>query len=123
MLIVQRLAFGALLTLAATTGARAEWRYCLAASDEAKKVYLSDPFQTNTPPSSLEASFGEVLKQSEIAHGAVQCPRGASKRQIVDMRKETIGFNKDFFSRTPVELHWTPNSSQEVPSGGEDADE
>lgn len=116
-MLIQRLAVGAVLTLAATTGAHAQWRYCLAASHETNKVYFSDPFPSKAPLNSLETKFGQMLKQSEIKHAQVQCPRGASERQIVGMRKEAIGFNKEFFARGTVELHWTPSSSVEVNRG------
>lgn len=115
---IRHLAIGAGLTLASTTGAHADWRYCLAASDAAKKVYFSDPFSSDAPLRTLEASFGQMLMQSEIGHTQVQCPRAASEREIVEMRNEAISFNKDFFSRGAVELHWTLNASVEVNSGG-----
>lgn len=112
-MLIQRLAIGAVLMIAATTRAHADWRYCLATSNEAKKVYFSDPFPTDAPLNALEGSFGQMLKQSDIGYGQVQCPRAASEGEIVEMRSEAINFNKDFFSRTPVELHWTPSSAAE----------
>ena len=110
-MIVRVLMIGGSMLAATSTVAHAEWRYCLARSDAARKVYLSDPFFTTAPFESVEAAFGRVLRQSSHAYDTVQCPRGASASQAGAMRDNAIKFNQEFFRRAAVELPWTPGSS------------
>jgi hypothetical protein len=111
MVIVRVLMIGGSMMAATSTVAHAEWRYCLAPSDAARKVYLSDPFFTTAPFESVEVAFGRILRQFGLAYDTVQCPRGASASQAGAMRDDAIKFNLEFFRRAAVELQWTPGSS------------
>jgi hypothetical protein len=88
----------ALLMLAATLittspAGAADWRYCLALSDD-NKVYISEPFQTNASMSAATDAFSRLLARQQLRHQPVQCPKSADEKSALQMRDHAINFNR-----------------------------
>jgi hypothetical protein len=84
-----------------------KWQYCLASSYAGKKIYISPPFPKSASLSANEATFSEMLSQSNIKHEPVQCPIAKDKSSISSMREHAISFNHDL-GKTIVTLNWKP---------------
>ncbi|WP_414476152.1 hypothetical protein [Microvirga sp. M2] len=113
MAIFWRLAVGSLVTFA-TSAAHAEWRYCLAPADAARKVYLSRSFTTDAAHDAIAAAFGTALAAAGIAYDRAQCPRADSERQIEAMRAHAAQYNQEFLKRTAVDVPWSPSQALEA---------
>lgn len=61
-----------LLIEVSQTASAADWRYCIAPSDDEHEVYFSGVFTTNADAWSTDDSFEQVLIQAGLRHDAVQ---------------------------------------------------
>jgi hypothetical protein len=84
------------------------WQYCLASSHAEKKVYISPLFPKSATLSDIEASFGQMLSQSNIRHDDIQCPNGNDEAALSSMRQYAISFNQGT-GNTVVNLNWNPS--------------
>jgi hypothetical protein len=80
--------------IATTSASAADWRYCLAPAPGERKVYLSEPFQTDAPMTAVEEVFARLLTRSGLRHGEIQCPRSDSEESAFMMRDYTIEYNR-----------------------------
>jgi hypothetical protein len=112
--LVRQFLIGWIVMLGTVGAAHAEWRYCLAPAEAARKVYLSGPFRTDAAMGAIETAFDQALTQAGIAHNRTQCPRADSESAIDAMRSHAISFNREFFGRAAVEISWTPTTSLTV---------
>ena len=91
---MKRLLLIASTLIAATSANAADWRYCLASATDDHKVYMSEPFQTDAPMSTVEEAFARLLARSGLRHGEIQCPRSESEKSALTMRDHAIAFNR-----------------------------
>jgi len=80
--------------MATTSANAADWRYCLAPALGERKLYLSEPFETDEPMATVTRAFARVLMEAGLAHGEIQCPRSDSGESALMMRDYTIDFNR-----------------------------
>ena len=71
----------------------AEWRFCIAPSNEDRKIYMTAPFPTVTAMETLEAGFHKALEQAGHHHDSVQCPTGGGEQAVRAMRQHAGEFN------------------------------
>jgi hypothetical protein len=71
----------------------AEWRFCIAPSNQDHKIYMTAPFPAGTSMEALETSFHKALEQAGHHHDSVQCPTGAGEQAVRAMRQHAREFN------------------------------
>ena len=71
----------------------AEWRFCIAPSNQDHKIYMTAPFPTGTAMETLEAGFHKALEQAGHHHDSVQCPTGGGEQAVRAMRQHAGEFN------------------------------
>jgi len=71
----------------------AEWRFCIAPSNQDHKIYMTTPFPTGTAMETLETGFHKALEQAGHRHDSVQCPTGAGEQAVRAMRQHAGEFN------------------------------
>lgn len=82
-------------TIMASGAARGtEWQYCLAPSQAANKVYISQPFAADDLGVG-DDQFKKALTRSGVSVDDIQCPRAATDEAITAMRRYAITFNRD----------------------------
>ncbi|MFT4116748.1 hypothetical protein [Bradyrhizobium sp.] len=86
-----------------------EWRYCLALSEAARRVYMSSPFQCAVDMSKLERMLRNSLTRAGVSVDSVQCPRGSDERGILAMRDHAIAFNRQA-QMSVVDVGWRPGA-------------
>ena len=84
-----------------------EWRYCLAASEEEHKVYLSGTFVTNADAWSTDSAFEKVLMHDGLRYDAIQCPRADDENAIMTMLQGAVAYNKKI-GRKIIYKRWEP---------------
>jgi len=85
----------------------AEWRFCIASSNQERKIYMTAPFFAATSMEAVEGAFHLALERSGRRHDGVQCPAGANEQAIRAMRLHADEFNR----QTGVEVipvDWRP---------------
>ncbi len=85
---------GALLTGPARSENDVDWRYCLAASETGRAIYISPAFPTTAPVEQLEKAYGEFLVRRGLPHDTPVCPRSHSEQDALLAREDAIAFNK-----------------------------
>jgi hypothetical protein len=73
----------------------AEWRYCLAVSQDRSEVIMSTPMLTESPLPQLEQGFDRFLTAQGISHEASACPRAESPRGIEELRDFAARYNRN----------------------------
>jgi hypothetical protein len=87
--------------------AAAEWRFCIAPSNQEHKIYVTAPFLTTTPMEVMESGFHQVLDRSGRRHDSVQCPTGANEPAVRAMRQHADEFNRQMGNEV-VPIDWRP---------------
>ena len=71
----------------------AEWRFCIAPSNQDHKIYMTAPFPTGAAMETLETGFHNALEQAGHHHDSVQCPTGAGEQAVRAMRQHAGELN------------------------------
>jgi hypothetical protein len=87
---------------------RQEWRYCLAPSYAEHTVYLSAPIPSNAIAESAEAVFERTLKNENIAHDEVQCPKAPNRPTLLFRQRYAVRWNQEN-GNTIVTFKWQPD--------------
>ena len=104
---MRALAVFLLLIFSMQRAAAGDWRYCLAPSHEAGKVYLSLPFPVSLAAGDPESEFGRMLERSGRPHDDVQCPRANDESAALVMQQQAIDYNRQAGNKV-VRLNWAP---------------
>jgi hypothetical protein len=108
MRLLQAACAGMIITVAAPQLAgAAEWRFCLAASGQEHKTYVTAPFLTATPMETMESGFRQALDRLGRPHDSVQCPTGPNEQAVRGMRQHADDFNRQMGNEIVV-LDWKP---------------
>jgi hypothetical protein len=65
----------------------AEWVFCIAPAKQERRIYITDPFFTNTSGASIEVGFRDFLNRGGLRHDTVQCPVVETEESIRAMRQ------------------------------------
>jgi hypothetical protein len=90
------------------TATAADWQYCLAPSNQERKVYLTGIFPTNGPRT-VDSSFDKILLQKDLHHDVVQCPWADSQKKIMTMLQDAVTYNQRI-GRNIVYINWEPRN-------------
>ena len=74
--------------------AAAEWRFCIAPSNQEHKIYVTAPTLTGATMEALENGFHAALDRSGRRYDSVQCPTGANEQAVRAMRQHADDFNR-----------------------------
>jgi hypothetical protein len=74
--------------------AATDWRYCLAASENGRALYVSSPFPTSATVVQLEKAYASWLDRHAAGHEAPSCPRFQSEQEALLAREDAIAFNR-----------------------------
>jgi hypothetical protein len=108
MKFLQLAGAGLIITIAGLQfAAAAEWRFCIAPSNQERKIYMTSPFLTATPMEAMENAFHQVLDRSGRRHDSVQCPTGATEPAVRAMRQHADDFNRQM-GNDVVPIDWKP---------------
>jgi hypothetical protein len=91
--------------------AAAEWRFCIAPSNQEHRIYMTAPFLTATPMEVMESGFHQVLDRSGRRHDSVQCPTGATEQAVRAMRQHADDFNRQM-GNDVVPVDWKPSATR-----------
>jgi hypothetical protein len=91
--------------------AAAEWRFCIAPSNQEHKIYVTAPLMTGMPMETLESGFHLLLDRSGRHHDSVQCPTGANEQAVRVMRQHADEFNRQMGNEV-VPIDWRPAASR-----------
>jgi hypothetical protein len=113
MKFLLQLAGAGLIVNAATLqfAAAAEWRFCIAPSNQEHRIYMTAPFLTATPMEVMESGFHQVLDRSGRRHDSVQCPTGATEQAVRAMRQHADDFNRQM-GNDVVPVDWKPSATR-----------
>jgi hypothetical protein len=84
-----------------------DWRYCLAPSHTARKVYISPPFPATMPMDDAESQFGRRLAARGLRFDDVQCPRSDDETAALTMQQHAIVINRELGNEV-INLRWKP---------------
>jgi hypothetical protein len=87
--------------------AAAEWRFCIAPSNQEHKIYVTAPVLSGTPMEALESGFHQALDRSGRRHDSVQCPTGPNEQAVRVMRQHADEFNRQLGNEV-VPVDWRP---------------
>jgi hypothetical protein len=85
----------------------AEWRFCIAPSNQEHRIYMTAPFLTATSMEAMESGFHQILDRSGFRHDSVQCPTGANEQAVRAMRQHADDFNRQMGTEV-VPIDWKP---------------
>lgn len=103
-----RMVMSLLVVLAASQAHAADWRYCLAQDEDTRKVYVTDPFQSDRTLQSLEAQFNEWLRANELySNIAGICPRAISPYGPAADIRAAVEYNRGLGVKA-VRVDWLP---------------
>ena len=86
---------GLVLALGAeAASAGAAWRYCLAVSEPERALYVSMPFKSSAPLSTLEKAYDSHLSRLGFRHEPATCPRADTEEAALLAREDAIAFNR-----------------------------
>jgi hypothetical protein len=110
MKVLQRLLWlagvGLIVNIAALQCASAaEWRFCIAPSNQAHKIYMTAPLLTGIPMDALENGFHQALDRSGRWHDSVQCPTGPDEQAVRVMWQHAEEFNRQMGNEV-VPIDW-----------------
>jgi hypothetical protein len=89
----------------------AEWRFCIAPSNQEHKIYLTAPLLTGTSMETMESGFHQVLDRSGRRHDSVQCPTGANEQAVRAMRQHADEFNRQMGNEI-ISIDWKPAATR-----------
>jgi hypothetical protein len=106
---LSRLAGSCLLIVIAgsQSATAAEWRFCIAPSNQEHKIYVTAPTLTGATMEALENGFHAALDRSGRRHDNVQCPTGATEQSVRVMRQHADEFNRQMGNEVIV-IDWKP---------------
>lgn len=101
-------ALSVLAMVLATSAQAADWRYCLAQDEDARRIYVTSPFQSDRPLQVLEAQFNAWLQANEVnaATGGI-CPRAISQFGPAEDVQAAINYNRGLGLKA-VPISWLP---------------
>jgi len=85
----------------------AEWRFCIAPSNQERKIYITAPFFAATAMEAMENAFHLALERSGRRHDGVQCPTGATEQAVRAMRLHADEFNRQMGIEV-IPVDWRP---------------
>jgi hypothetical protein len=91
--------------------AGAEWRFCIAPSNQEHKIYMTAPFIAATTMEAMESGFHQVLDRAGRRHESVQCPTGANEQSVRAMRQHADDFNRQM-GNDVVPIDWKPAATR-----------
>jgi hypothetical protein len=97
----------ALLLAISQAAFASDWRYCLAPSHAARKVYVSPPFPAPMPMDDAESQFGRRLAARGLRFDDVQCPRSDDETAALTMQQHAIVINRELGNEV-INLRWKP---------------
>lgn len=89
------------------TALAADWRYCLAPSNDEHKVYFSGAFATSADAWRSDSEFDQALIRAGLHHDEVQCPRAGDESAIMTMLQDAIAYNRRI-GRKIIYVGWEP---------------
>jgi hypothetical protein len=87
----------------------AEWRFCIAPSNQEHKIYMTAPFSTSPSMETMENDFHQLLDRSNLRHNSVQCPTGANEQAVRAIRQHADDFNRQMGVEI-IPIDWKPAS-------------
>jgi len=96
------------LLAALQAASAAEWRYCLAPSNDEHKVYFSGAFTSSADAWTTDSAFEQVLNHAGFRYDDVQCPRADDENAIVAMLQEAVTYNRTS-GRKIIYVRWEPS--------------
>jgi hypothetical protein len=101
---MSKIAVFALIALVSTGAQAAEnWRFCVAADFDKRRVFISDVFNSGRPRTDLEHWFDHQVAERGTLAQYVQCPVPGDLIAIRRDREHAERFNKEFgFQVIPV---------------------
>jgi hypothetical protein len=72
-----------------------EWIFCIAPSNQERKIYMTYPLFTNSAGSAMERDFHRFLADSGLRHDGVQCPISEDEQSAHSMRQHAGDFNQE----------------------------
>jgi hypothetical protein len=95
MKLLMAAAAGLLITVASSQFAfSSEWVFCVAPSNQERKIYITYPLFTNSAGSAMERDFRRFLEDSGLRHDGVQCPISEDEQSVRSMRQHADDFNQ-----------------------------
>jgi hypothetical protein len=99
---------GLVVYVAATQfAAAAEWRFCIALSNQEHRIYVTAPFLSAAPMETMENGLHQTLDRLGRRHDSVQCPTGANEQAVRIMRQHADDFNRQM-GNDVVPIDWKP---------------
>jgi hypothetical protein len=89
----------------------AEWRFCIAPSNQEHKIYITAPLLTAIPMDALENGFHQALDRSRRRHDNVQCPTGPDEQAVRLMWQHADEFNRQM-GNDVVPIDWKPAANR-----------
>jgi hypothetical protein len=89
----------------------AEWRFCIAPSNQESKIYMTAPFFAVTSMEVMESAFHQFLERSSRRHDSVQCPTGANEQAVRTMRQHADQFNRQLGVEI-IPVDWRPPAAR-----------
>jgi purine nucleoside permease len=93
------------------TASAAEWRYCLAPSNDDHKVYFSGAFTNSADAWITDSAFEQVLIHAGLRYDDVQCPRADDENAILAMLRDAVAYNRTN-GRKIIYVRWEPTRSR-----------
>jgi hypothetical protein len=87
--------------------AAAEWRFCIAPSNQDHRIYMTAPLFSGTPMETLESAFHQLLERAGRLHDSVQCPTGPDEQAVRAMHQHADEFNRQLGNEV-VPVDWKP---------------
>jgi hypothetical protein len=112
MKLLQLAGAGLIINVAALQfAAAAEWRFCIAPSNQEHRIYVAGPFLTAAPMETMESGFHQILDRSGRRHDSVQCPTGPNEQAVRVMRQHADEFNRQMGNEV-VPVDWKPGATR-----------
>lgn len=83
-----------------------DWSYCVAPSEEGKRIYISAVFPVHG--SQAEASFRAELSRRNLSTDVAECAIADNEAAAVIMRQYAIDINRQW-GRRVIETQWRPS--------------
>ena len=94
---------GAALALLPLAARADSWRFCVSASFDERRAYISDVFNNASSRPALEKWFDQTLSKHGLRHDFVQCPLGNDKAFATNAHAYAEEFNEGLgFKIVPV---------------------
>jgi hypothetical protein len=89
----------------------AEWRFCIAPSNQERRIYMTAPFFAATAMEAVESAFHLALERAGHRHDSVQCPTGANEQAVRAMRQHADEFNRQMAVEV-IPVDWRPAAAR-----------